>query len=174
MNETLISIGPDLIKHSRSIDQATKFGPITQLFPFIYEASQTMGVREISRWLSENKKISISPSTISRALRFSEPQWEGFSTIIEPRMRNVEAFAPSLDLRQFMFDTYPEHQIASIMCSAQDIIKHPTEDLIETADACFSSLEFLDSTWFSLSVPTRLNCKPFLFDDEDELSEDEP
>lgn len=171
MNETIIDIGPELVKHSRSIDQAAKFGPITQLFPFIYEASQTMGVREISRWLAEKKKISISPSTISRALRFSEPQWEGFSSIIEPHMRNVREFIPR-DMKKFMLEA--ESKELDEIESTSHFAIQDQGFTGEVAQDCNSSISFLASTWFTLSPSTRLKCFPYLFDEDDESEGDEP
>lgn len=64
----LSEIGKSLVKHAKS----TPLPEITQttaLLPYLQVASETMSVREASAYLSKNHQISMSPSTISRALK---------------------------------------------------------------------------------------------------------
>jgi hypothetical protein len=161
MSNEFYSVGLDLVKYAQSVSPADRVGPITRLFPFIYEASQSMGVREISRWLSEERKISISPSTISRALRFQDPHWEGFSSIVQPHLRTIEEYI-SADFKSVLFEEDDEQMYREFASAKADVAGHgPSKASLE----CLSSLSFLEVAWFTLDFRTRMKCFDYLAGD---------
>lgn len=166
MKTTEYTAGLDLLEYSRKVDHSEKFGPITKLFPYIYEASQRMGVREISRWLSDNKKVSVSPSTISRALRFPEPQWEGFSSIVEPYMRTIEEFAGENSSSRRMYFAPDEKEFEENVVSDRKEFETALEPNHLLGQSCLVSIDFLYNAWFSLEQSTRAKCYQYLMDEE--------
>ncbi len=162
-------VAQELLSYVRDNDRSVRTTPITDLFLAIYEASFVMGVREISRWLSEKKGVSISPSTISRALRFPAPHWDGYSSIIETNVRCIEDFT-QFD-REMLFGEDSERNFHFWVLDHKDEWEQPFDvSLLPRASACKDAIEFLEEAWFIYASDTRDNCREYLIDDEEEES----
>src|ERR1035437_3237553 len=86
-NETpvrLIDVGQKLVGHSKSAEFTANRGLVVELFPFIFEASERMSARSISRFLQEEQNIRLSAVTITKALNDPKKNWLSFFESIEP------------------------------------------------------------------------------------------
>ena len=61
-------IGLKLVGHSKSTEFSANRGLVIEMFPFIFEASQRMSARAISRFLKEEQGVKLSYVTITKAL----------------------------------------------------------------------------------------------------------
>ena len=77
-------IGLKLVGHSRSTEFSANRGLVIELFPFIFEASQRMSARAISRFLLEEQGVKLSAVTITKALNDPKKSWNVFFDEIEP------------------------------------------------------------------------------------------
>ena len=77
-------IGLKLVGHSRSTDVPSNRGLVIDLFPFIFEASQRMSARAISRFLLEEQGVKLSAVTITRALNDPKNSWDAYFDTVEP------------------------------------------------------------------------------------------
>ena len=163
--------GRELLNFSRETEGKTRYGRITELFPFIYEASKRLGVRSISRWLAE-KGQPVSHSTISRALANSEAYWEALARQVEPQARQLmEAFhLPNYD---FLFgpvtgpDGLDEYRDLCVKVYDERVaagVEETDQEFERSADCAIYSEpceKFLSRTWFVLSEETREHCRKY-------------
>jgi hypothetical protein len=61
---------------------------VIELFPFIFEASQRMSARAISRFLLEEQGVKLSAVTITKALNDPKKSWNAFFDTIDPSARD--------------------------------------------------------------------------------------
>ncbi len=77
-------IGLKLVGHSKSTEFTANRGLVIELFPFIFEASQRMSARAISRFLIDEQGVKLSAVTITKALNDPKKSWNSFFDIVEP------------------------------------------------------------------------------------------
>ncbi len=82
-------IGLKLVGHSRATEFSANRGLVIELFPFIFEASQRMSARAISRFLLEEQGVKLSGVTITKALNDPQKSWNLFFDMIEPSARVI-------------------------------------------------------------------------------------
>src|ERR1022692_3026771 len=80
---SLIDVGQKLVGHSKSTEFTANRGLVIELFPFIFEASERMSARAISRFLQEQENIRLSAVTITKALNDPKKSWVSFLDTIE-------------------------------------------------------------------------------------------
>jgi len=117
--------------------------------------------------LLKTKKISISPPTISRALRFSDPQWEGYSSIIEPHIRTIEDFFDEGYVPRNVYFERDEQEFQQKMGSCWDDCEKAPFPITILWHDCKASILFIGFTWFSLSQSTRSKCMLYLIEEDD-------
>jgi hypothetical protein len=147
----IVSIGTGLVEASQARDPSAS-ELLSELFPYVYEASRRMSTRGIRDWLKENHGIQISQPTLSRALRNSEKYRQAFAEFIEPWARRVEeAIEPSM--QDFLFDDRVFKHFVDELPPASSFPPDSDEaaQFAEVEDA----IEFLENRWFSLSEETR-------------------
>ena len=164
--EDAADIGSELVEASQRMEQSP--GEILEeLFPYVYDASRRMSTRAISGWLKENYGIQISQPTISRALRKGDKYWQGFAEYIEPWARRAEEEVDAA-LEDFLFrDDVFLHMVRQVPPSTAFEADSP--DAIRYQEFEEAAL-FLEQKWFTLSLETRLQCRPFLVQTEEAVA----
>ena len=82
-------IGLKLVGHSKSTEFTAYRGLVIELFPFIFEASQRMSARAISRFLLDEQGVKLSAVTITKALNDPQKSWNAFFEMIEPSAKVI-------------------------------------------------------------------------------------
>ena len=88
-------IGLKLVGHAKSTEFTANRGLVIELFPFIFEASQRMSARAISRFLLEEQGVKLSAVTITKALNDPKKSWNAFFDTIEPSARVIANWVKS-------------------------------------------------------------------------------
>jgi hypothetical protein len=83
-------IGKQLLEYAEESAAFTaQRGFLDELFPYIFAASKRMSLRAIGRWLQAEHQISISPTTLAKAMRNADKYWIAILEEIEPAVRIV-------------------------------------------------------------------------------------
>lgn len=161
MNDTLRNAGRELVEVSRGPDVRPPYGIMDELFPFVFEASGRMSIRAICRWL-ESKGVSVSPMTVSRALRKPDVYWQKHAGRVEPWALLV-AHAQDVDPAQLLFD---RNCWEFVKDRPPTMRKHA--GMGETIDTYNDAKAGLAECWFVLSDATMAECRPHfsICDDE--------
>ncbi len=153
MNDTLRNAGRELVEASRGPDVRPPYGIMDELFPFVFEASERMSIRAICRWL-ESKGVSVSPMTVSRALRKPDVYWQKHAGRVEPWALLV-ARGQDVDPAQLLFD---RNCWEAIRQKHPKLRKHAA--MGDTIDAYRDAVKGLAESWFVLSDATMAECRP--------------
>ena len=152
----LYSIGSGLLREA----QAKKKSPkhlVSELFPFIFEATPAMSTREISDWLKKEHKVTLNFVAIAKALRESSRHWEEFASEIEAVAGIVED-AIGIEQSAFMFnEPVFDREVSEFFCATAGP-NGPDQEKSDLAQA----VSALNSRWFVLSPATRRECAPYL------------
>jgi hypothetical protein len=161
------TIGAELVRAAGELEQSPA-EMLTELFPYIYEASRRMSTRAIGRWLEESHGIKMSQTTISRALRNPEKFWTPFAESIEPYARKVEQ-AVEVSLSDLMTSQRVfEWAVERIIPCGE------TEDEIRASDdEIRGAVHHLRRHWFCLSETTRAHMHQYFRDADAAESEEE-
>lgn len=158
----LTEVGQKLVGHSKSAEFTATRGLVVELFPFIFEASDRMSARAISRFLEQEQKIKLSQVTITRALNDPKKSWLSYFDNIEPAAITIAKwFKPSsfkfLYFSKSDFDTRmnfeKEGVIAGAMVRGMAALLRPDRA---------AAIKLLREKWFSIGMGTRLKAKPYL------------
>jgi hypothetical protein len=154
MSATIADIGCDLVKSSRLANEfSAQRGLINELFPYVYEASERMSSRAISRWLAE-KGVKLSPATIAKALRKPDPYWQELADEIEPSAM-LFGKCHEIDVQDLLtngeaFSVLAEHRFSPTAVSDDDVRMSLNE--IQAAT------DKLKNDWFALPESAREAC----------------
>jgi hypothetical protein len=152
----VFEIGERLAKHAQEREISAR-GRITELFPYIYQASKRMSTRAISEFLADNFGLKLSAVGVSRALKEEEKHWQKLAEILEPsamivaRAHGVEASAVLDDEEKFL-------ALAS---------RPPKLSRKEGHGEYEEAVGFLKRRWYTLDEESRQNCWPYLAGEED-------
>jgi hypothetical protein len=149
-------LGGHLVRDSKSNEQfSAQRGLINQLFPYIYEASQRMSSRAISRWL-ETKDTKLSAATIAKALRNPQPYWREILDDIETAAL-VYAKAHRTDAMKILEDralfTDLKKQPPILECSESD--PDSLGNALEEYEDAYATIQ---EDWFSLPETSLKAC----------------
>ncbi len=152
-------IGLKLVGHAKSTEFTANRGLVIELFPFIFEASQRMSARAISRFLLEEQGVKLSGVTITKALNDPKKSWNAFFDTIEPSARVIanwvksEAFA-FLFKSRVAYESHIDKAIGNPLgrLGAKLFLK---EDVV-------SADRILRAKWFCINTETRQKAKPYL------------
>ena len=164
MQPQLSDIGEDLLQQAEKGERAPR-QILSELFPYIYQASERMSTRAISSFLKEKHGVQISQPTIVRALRNPDKHWRDFAEYIEPIARKVEK---SIDpgMESFLFD---ERVFAHFIAQP---IHHCEPEQHSHVDYEFrEAVAFLKAKWFSLDEEIRNRCWLYFQPNVDEEKE---
>lgn len=158
----LVDVGQKLVGHSKSAEFTANRGLVVELFPFIFEASERMSARAISRFLQEEQNIRLSAVTITKALNDPKKSWISFFETLQPSATIIAKWhRPASFKYLFISKSEFEHRL------------NPPGDgpvsraVISTARALLqpermAAGKVLMEKWFSIGMATRLKAKPFL------------
>jgi hypothetical protein len=160
---SLIDVGQKLVGHSKAAEFTANRGLVVELFPFIFEASERMSARAISRFLLEEQNIKLSAVTITKALNEPKKSWISFFESIEASAKIIAKwFRPAsfkflfLSKSDYENRTSPDRKegliTGAIMRGAVALLR---PDLV-------AANKFLREKWFTIGLGTRLKAKPYL------------
>ena len=161
MKKDLKEIGSDLVRDSRRVPFSAARGVVSDLFPFIFQASQRMSTRAISDWLNKKHQIYISAATIAKALREPRKYWARFFDRIRSSAVAFES-AHSVPMEDFLFDREKFEQLCKHKPTFY--VKDP-KDPMQGAGALFDyqiSHQVLLRDWFELDDATLAMCREHL------------
>jgi len=152
-------IGLKLVGHSKSTEFTANRGLVIELFPFIFEASQRMSARAISRFLLEDQGVKLSAVTITKALNDPKRSWNAFFDTIEPSARVIANWA-KLETLGFLFKSRIRYEKWT-----DDAIGNPIGRLaakVFVKGDVPSADKFLREKWFCISGEIREKAKQYL------------
>jgi hypothetical protein len=159
---SLIDVGQQLVGHSKSAEFTANRGLVVDLFPFIFEASERMSARAISRFLMEEQNIRLSAVTITKALNDPKKSWVSFFESIEPSaIATAKWFRPASF--KYLYWSKSEYE-TRIMPGAENkltrALGHGVRALLQPDRVAADRV--LREKWFSIGLATRLKAKPYL------------
>jgi hypothetical protein len=159
---SLIDIGQKLVGHSKAADFTANRGLVTELFPFIFEASERMSTRAISRFFEEEQDIKLSYVTIGKALNDPKQSWLSYFDSIEPAAITIAKwFRPAsfkyLYVSKSDFDTRMNFEKEGMIGSA---VARGALALLRPDRA--AAVKLLREKWIMIGLGTRLKAKSYL------------
>jgi hypothetical protein len=152
-------IGLKLVGHSKATEFSANRGLVTDLFPFIFEASQRMSARAISRFLLEEQGVKLSAVTITKALNDPKKSWNAFFDAVEPSARVIAKWCKSETLN-FLFTGRAKYE-----SNIDEAIGNPVARLAARVMQRGDILEadkVLRQKWFCINKVTLEKAKPYL------------
>lgn len=157
---SLNEIGTGLVGHAQNEAEYSARGTLSELFPYIFQASRRMSSRAISRWLAEGPKIKLSAVTIAKALRNADKYWEEFADFVEPRARIVED-ALDWPMEDFLYNEVGFRHHIEDKKTAPKVGGDTFEEQMHSLAEYETAVEFLIDHWFNLDSSVRDNCYRF-------------
>jgi hypothetical protein len=158
----LTEVDQKLAGHSKSAEFTATRGLVIELFPFIYEASERMSARAISRFLAEEQNIKLSQVTITRALGDAKKSWLSYFSDIEQEAKIIAKWGKSRSFKFLFFSKAEFERIATFEDEgffgsklAQGMVKVLRPDRA-------AAITVLREKWFSIGLGTRLKARQFL------------
>jgi hypothetical protein len=154
MNESLSELGQKLVENSLLAEEfSAQRGLINELFPYVYEASKRMSSRAISRWLDSNG-VKLSPATIAKALRKSEPYWQELAEEFEPA---ATIFSNAYDIA--VEDVLVNEKAFDHLSAERPAVGAITQDgAVQSLDEIQEAIRKLKEEWFTLPQAARETC----------------
>jgi hypothetical protein len=152
-------IGLKLVGHSRSTKFSANRGLVIELFPFIFEASQRMSARAISRFLLEEQNVKLSAVTITKALNDPKKSWNSFFDTIDPSARVIAKWWRCETLN-FLFTGRVKYE-NEINRAIGNPVGRLAVWLLLKADI-LSADKILRQKWFCINNLTIEKAKPYL------------
>jgi hypothetical protein len=152
-------IGLKLVGHAKSTDFTANRGLVIDLFPFIFEASQRMSARAISRFLLEEQEVKLSAVTITKALNDPKKSWNTFFDMIEPSARVIANWG-KWETLQFLFKGRARYENVVDKSIGNPVGRLAAKLLLK--DDVVSADKLLREKWFCINHETREKAKPFL------------
>jgi hypothetical protein len=155
-------IGLELVGHARATVFSANRGLVIELFPFIFEASQRMSARAISRFLLEEQGVKLSAVTITKALNDPQKSWNAFFDTIEPSARVIANWHRSESL-SFLFTDRIAYERSTDRAIGKFVnpIGRLAAKLLVKGDV-LSADKILRGKWFCINKETRLKGKVYL------------
>jgi hypothetical protein len=154
-------MGLKLVSHSKSTEFTANRGLVIELFPFIFEASQRMSARAISRFLLEEQGVKLSAVTITKALNDPKKSWNVFFDTIEPYAKEIANWGRMETLKYLFaarakYEQWVDNAIGNPLgrFAAKLLVKGD----IPRAD------KILRQKWFCINIETRQKAQPYLED----------
>src|ERR1017187_2272944 len=152
-------IGIKLVGHAKATEFSAHRGLVIELFPFIFEASQRMSARAISRFLLEEQGVRLSAVTITKALNDPKKSWNAFFDTIEPSARIIANWVKS-EAFAFLFKSRAAYE-----SHIDKAIGNPLGRLgakLFLKDDVVSADRILRAKWFCINTEPRQKAKPYL------------
>jgi hypothetical protein len=159
---SVIDVGRKLVGHAKSAEFTATRGLVVELFPFIFEASERMSARAISRFLLDEQSIKLSSVTITRALNDPKKNWISFFETIEHAASVIAKNSTSRSFK-FLFVSKSEFLNRTSFKNEGPItsmIARKTRALLRPQ--WVAAEKEICEQWFSIGMATRLKAKPYL------------
>jgi hypothetical protein len=159
----LNAIGHTLVEHAHNLNLEEKRGLLTELFPYIYEASSRMSARSISKFLLEKFQTKMSAVSIAKAISNPQRYWNRYFDVIEPFAKTFEKGSYHTPMSVFLFDdktfeemtkALPFHAYKGHWLDLKALCRITVEDE--------QAANILREKWFCISMEIRLKARPFL------------
>src|ERR1035441_3853971 len=159
---SLIDVGQKLVGHSKCAEFTANRGLVVEMFPFIFEASERMSARAISRFLMEEQSIRLSAVTITRALNDPKKSWISFFGIFEPAaITTAKWFRPATFKYLYLSRSeYETRSMPGVNSSLGRVIASGARAVLQPERIAADKV--LREKWFSIGLATRLKAKPYL------------
>lgn len=152
-------IGLKLVGHSKATEFSAYRGLVVEMFPFIFEASQRMSARAISRFLMEEQGVKLSAVTLTKALNDQKKSWNAFFDSVEPSARVIAEWWKAENLDFLFADRAKyEHHIDERIGNP---IGRFAAKLLLKGDVV-SADKILRAKWYCINKETRLKAKLYL------------
>jgi hypothetical protein len=152
-------IGLKLVGHSKSTEFTAYRGLVIELFPFIFEASQRMSARAISRFLLDEQGVKLSAVTITKALNDPKKSWNAFFDTIEPSARAIANWS-KLETLEFLFWARGKYE-KGVDPAVGNLFGRIVVTLFVKGDLVAAD-KVLREKWFCINIETRQKAKPYL------------
>ena len=159
---SMVDVGQKLVGHSKSAEFTANRGLVVELFPFIFEASERMSARAISRFLQEHQNIRLSAVTITKALNDPKKSWISFFETLEPSATIIAKWHRPASFK-YLFISKSNFEVRT---SPPD--DNPIGRVIARKALAWLRPErvaagkVLLEKWFTIGMATRLKARPFL------------
>ena len=152
-------IGLKLVGHAKAADFTANRGLVVDLFPFIFEASQRMSARAISRFLLEEQDVKLSAVTITKALNDPKKSWNTFFDMIEPSARVIANWG-KWETLEFLFKSRVRYE-KIVDQAIGNTLGRIAAKLLVKGDVV-SADKLLREKWFCINHETREKAKQYL------------
>jgi hypothetical protein len=152
-------IGLKLVGHSKSTEFTANRGLVIELFPFIFEASQRMSARAISRFLMDEQGVKLSAVTITKALNDPKKSWNSFFDIVEPSALVIAKWWRCETLN-FLFTGRAKYE-DNIRPAIGNLVGRLAVKVLIKGDV-LSADKILRQKWFCINKLTLEKAKPYL------------
>ena len=163
-------IGDGLVAFSREAETSVR-GLVTELFPYIYQASKRMSTRAISKYLLETHHVKLSAASIAKALREPGKHAEAFAEKLEPIARVVSE-AWKLTLRDVLTnrDNFEHFTRKNPDINPED--DDPHNSVADQIHECEGARDSIRWMWYDQDARFRGMVLPFIqLEDENEIKE---
>lgn len=159
---SLIEVGQKLVGHSKSAEFTANRGLVVEMFPFIFEASDRMSARAISRFLEGEQNIKLSAVTITRALNDPKKSWLSFFAIIEREAVVVAKWYRPASFKYLFVgkSEYESTDMPEVNSAFGRAITRGARALLQPERVAADRV--VREKWFSIGLATRLKAKPYL------------
>jgi hypothetical protein len=152
-------IGLKLVGHSRATEFSANRGLVIELFPFIFEASQRMSARAISRFLLEEQGVKLSAVTITKAINDPKKSWNAFFDAIEPSARAIANWWKAESL-EFLFADRVKYERNADRATGTFFSRIAAKLVLK--EDVVSADKILRAKWYCINKEIRLKAKLYL------------
>lgn len=159
---SLIDVGQKLVGHSKAAEFTANRGLVVELFPFIFEASERMSARAISRFLLAEQNIKLSAVTITGALNDPKKSWLSFFASIEPAAIVLAKNSKSKSFK-YLFLSKADYENRTSLDSEgmlSGMMARGVRALIRPEWVAADKV--IREKWFSIGLGTRLKARLYL------------
>lgn len=165
INESIASVGSDLLDFAMEHGEPTRLPLITQLFPFLILASRRMANHEMSSWLAANKGIKISGTMIAKGLKRPDLHLKRIAEHVQPLAAYLAAVYHDAgeSAESLLFGKDPisgETNLKAMFEMIWNAPEPPSEGVSE-------ALQTLTDIWVSMPEEVKFMCRRFFDFGED-------
>lgn len=178
-NESISSIGYDLLSHAQETGEPNRLPLTTQLFPFLFLAARRMTTRQMSAWLLTNKSVKLSAAGISKGLQRPDLHLRRIAEHVQPLAAYITAayHGNGETAETLLYGSNPATG-RSVLAEMDQITAHDPEGRSEGVTEAFSTLWEI---WDTIPEEVQWMCRPYFdftgssaSDDSDDDSETTP
>lgn len=168
-DESLPSIGYDLLSHAQEFGEPNRLPITTQLFPFLFLASRRMTTREMSEWLDKNKGVKLSAVMISKGLKRPDLHLRRIAEHVQPLAAYVTAvYHYSGETAESLLFGKDEESGESALKAFADMVWNDPDS---PSEGVTEALETLAELWEPMPEEVKFMCLRYL-DFSDDASDD--